>query len=244
MRNKRYNQSGPKGFLSGAIWKGFYLLAILCLHSFHKLGSVPLHRNWFTNQKRCNTGDKAHTCKVLFLATVRAWIAAGIPCKWNMELSLRMVSCWFSSWLDTPPYHPVLVLPGHLSLFHLTYFLIYRVSLLRTGLTWDLASRWLRPINYLATCNRVVAKVFSLQLLPLTQLGRLSVNYLRLPSSALGSASVELLLFWTSLVFESEFANKATTPRQTTQSLHNMLIIWESNGIIFGDLKWPHGRQL
>lgn len=119
----------------------------------------------------------------------------------HMELSLTMVSCWFSSWPDTPLYHPVLVLPGRLSLFHLTSFLIYRVSLLRTGLTWDHASRWLRPINYLATCNRVVAKVFSLQLLPLTQLGRLSVNYLRLPSSALGSASVELLLFWTSLVF-------------------------------------------
>lgn len=85
---------------------------------------------------------------------------------------------------------------------------------------------------------------FSLQLLPLTQLGRLIVNYLRMPSSALGSASVESLLFWTLLVFGLNLQIKQThhtTPHLTTQSLHNMLIISESNSIIFRDLKWSHG---
>lgn len=163
-----------RGFLSGAFWKGFCPLAILCLHGFHKLGSVPLHRNWFTNQKRWNTGDEAHTCKSAFLGS-----SVYMKCSWNsvwmhMELSLRMVSRWFSSWPDTPHCHPVLVLPGRVSLFHLTSFLIYRVSLLRTGLTWDHASRWLRPINYLAKCNRVVAKVFPFNSCHSLNLGGLS----------------------------------------------------------------------
>lgn len=66
------------------------------------------------------------------------------------------------------------------------------------------------------------------------------MNYLRMPSSALGSASVELLLFWTLLVFGLNLQIKQ--PHHTTQSLHNMLIISESNSIIFRDLKWPHGE--
>lgn len=42
--------------------------------------------------------------------------------------------------------------------------------------------------------------------------------------------------------FQYQLANKANTPHHTTQSLNNMLIISESNCIIFRDLKWSHGE--
>lgn len=160
--------------------------------------------------------------RVLFLAAACTWNAAGIPCECTWNWALRMISRWFSAWPDTPHYHPVLVLPGRLSLSsHIFSYLPCIIIAYRADLG---------PCQPLIETHQLFREVqqscgqsFSLQLLPLTQLGRLIVNYLQMPSSALGSASVELLLFWTLLVFGLNLQIKQ--PHHTTPHSHSTICL-------------------
>lgn len=153
---------------------------------------------------------KRTLARVLFVAAVCTWNAVGIPCEctWN----------WAWGWSPADsPLDPTLhittlfwcclavslSLSSHIFSYLPCIIIAYRADL--------------GPCQPLIEAHQLFSEVqqscgqsFSLQLLPLTQLGRLIVNYLRMPSSALGSASVELLLFWTLLVFGLNLQIKQT----------------------------------
>lgn len=111
---------------------------------------------------------------------------------------------------------PFLTLPSHFFCFLPCIIIAHKADL-------RLRQQLIETHQLFTGAQQSGGQSFPLQLMPLTQLGRHILNYLLLPPSALGSTSVELLHFWTLLVFSLNLQTKL--PHDMTHSLNNMFII-------------------